>query len=150
MQQQRNWESVGGEDYGVWDGQVVAPGQQPVQHIQPIQPAQQLNQRHGATHPDAFLHNNDRVFTNQWGQRCRIVCEPNRPRPRPRPVNLQMVSRSILGQNLVVAQRSHPNVVIRPVIQNGQHLPATMDFIQNRINVGVDRHNRINQIVSFN
>lgn len=125
LQGNQNWATVGDEDYGVWDGRI------------------------GGGRPDpVFQPQSNQQFTNQWGQRCRVVCD-SPPRPRPRPVNLQLVARSILGQNIAVAQRAYPNVIIRPVIVNGQHVPTTMDYRQNRINVET-RRNIIIRIVSFN
>ena len=134
--QQGNWASIDAEDYGVWDGKLN----------QPNQVTRQTDIRNqGSYFPGP---SNDRVFTNQWGQRCRIICEP-RPRPRPHPVNLQLVARSILGRSINASIKNYPDVIIRAVIDNGRELPSTMDYRENRINVEL-RNGVIVRIVSFN
>lgn len=124
FQGDNNWSSDDGS-FDVWNGELVNP-HNPQNFRNPVQ---------------------DRVFTDQFGRRCRTVTTCSAA-PRRRP-NLQAVARSIVGQNIVVAQRSNPHVVIRPVIENGHHLPTTMDFRQDRINVET-RNNIITRIVGFN
>lgn len=118
--QQANWNASGDADFdGVWDGRLAQPNIQQVR-------------------PDNYLTNqrDDRVFTNQWGQRCRIICDPPpRPPPRPSPRNPQQAARLMIGRPLSFAQQIYPDV--RVVIDNGRRLPVTQDFRPTRINVEV-------------
>ncbi len=93
---------------------------------------------------------NEQTFNDQYGRRCRIVCEQSYPypypRPYPRPQDPRKIAYRLIGLTVAQAQRIYPN--IRVVIRDGQTQVVTQDYRTDRINVET-RNGIIVRIVGF-
>lgn len=98
---------------------------------------------------DGNVHDRDpnshQSYTDNYGRRCRIVCDSS-PRPPHQPPNPSHISRLILYKTMYQALIIYPN--IREYIKDGVRLIVTQEYRPDRINVAT-RNGIIVRIVGF-